>query len=63
MSKKNNTELLEALRILDPKLLMEEIRSDVVKYFTSEDLRTFVVLGNNISLMSVVQVNRVTIVR
>ena len=42
MSKKNSTELLEALRILDPKLLVEEIRSDVVEYFTSEDLHTFV---------------------
>ena len=40
MSKKNSTELLELLR--GPKLLVEEIRSDVVKYFTSEDLRTFV---------------------
>ena len=40
--KKNSTELLEALRILDPKLLVEEIRSDVVEYFTSEDLRTFI---------------------
>ena len=42
MSKKNSTELLEALRTLDPKLLVEEIRNDVVEYFTSEDLRTFV---------------------
>ena len=42
MSKTNSTELLEALHILDPKLLVEEIRSDVVEYFTSEDLRTFV---------------------
>ena len=39
ISKKNSIELLEAPRILDPKLLVEEIRSDVV---TSEDLRTFV---------------------
>ena len=39
ISKKNSTELLEAPRILDPKLLVEEIRSDVV---TSEDLRIFV---------------------
>ena len=40
----SSMELLEALRILDldPKLLVEEIHSDVVKYFTSEDLRTFV---------------------
>ena len=42
MSKKNSMELLEALCILDPKLLVEEIRSDVVEYFTSEDLHTFV---------------------
>ena len=38
----SSMELLEALHILDPKLLVEEIHSDVVKYFTSEDLRTFV---------------------
>ena len=42
MSKKNSTELLEALCILDTKLLVEEIRCNVVEYFTSEDLRTFV---------------------
>ena len=36
-----------------------------MKYFTSEDLRTFVgkLLGNDISLMSVVRVNHVTIVQ
>ena len=122
MFKKNSMELLEALCILVPKLLVEEIHSNVVEYFTSEDLHTFVgklfedepmlkiakfhrdsfamlyseckqpknsfmgfqlcwhsycsallleekytstltLLGNNISLMSVVRVNRVTIMR
>ena len=62
MSKKNSTELLKALRILDPKLLVEEIRSDVVEIKFLQDLRTFV--GKLFEkLMSVVRVNCVIIVR
>ena len=64
MSKKNSTELLEVLRILDKNFIYGiSVTLEFSLLLEEKYTSTLTLLGNNISLMSVAQVNRVTIVR